>query len=264
MAGDLDPTILGYYDEAGEQDRLTGANRLELWRTQELLTRCLPAPPATIVDIGGGPGVYAAWLAGRGYELVLIDPVPLHVEQAKARGVREAQVGDARRVDRPDASADAVLLMGPLYHLVSREDRLQAWREAGRVVRPGGVVAAALISRFAALLDGTSRDFILDGVFRAQAERSAATGVLAADAGGGFTTAYFHHPDEIALEVDDAGLELDAVYGIEGPGEWMSGVDERLDDEARRDALLALARAVETEPHVLGASPHLLVVARRS
>jgi SAM-dependent methyltransferase len=251
MAPQVDADIVGYYDLGDEQDRLTGANRLELFRTQELLGRSLPAPPAAIVDVG------------LCYDVVLVDPVALHVEQARSRGVT-AEVGDARALDRPDQSADAVLLMGPLYHLVAREDRVQAWREAARVVCPGGVVAAALISRFAALLDGTARDFVLRPEFRRAAERSAATGVLVPEAGGGFTTAYFHHPDEIAAEVVDGGLELDAVYGIEGPGEWMAGVDERLDDEARGAALLDLARAVETEPCLLGASPHLLVVAHRS
>ena len=259
---ELDADILEYYDRGDEQDRLTAANRLELLRTQDLLERSLPPAPAAVLDVGGGPGVYATWLAERGYGVVLIDPVPLHVEQARARGCPDARLGDARALDRPDRSADAVLLMGPLYHLVDRTERLQAWREAARVVRPGGVVAAALISRYAALIDGVARDFALDPVFDEVAHRCAATGIMAPTKGVGFTTAYFHHPDEIADEVAEAGLELDAVYGIEGPGEWMADLDARLDDPARRDALLDLARTIETEPSVLGASGHLLVVAR--
>ena len=92
---ELDADILEYYDRGDEQDRLTAANRLELLRTQELLERSLPPAPAAILDVGGGPGVYAAWLAERGYDVVLIDPVPLHVEQARARGCPEAS--DRRR-----------------------------------------------------------------------------------------------------------------------------------------------------------------------
>jgi SAM-dependent methyltransferase len=258
---ELDADILEYYDRGDEQDRLTAANRLELLRTQELLERCLPPAPAAILDVGGGPGVYAAWLSERGYDVVLIDPVPLHVEQARARGCPEARIGDARALDRPDRSADAVLVMGPLYHLVDRDERLQAWREAARVVRPGGVVVAALISRFSAVIDGVVRDFMLDPAIGEPIRRCTETGILYAPRVA-FTTAYFHRPDEIAAEVHDAGLELDAVYGIEGPGEWMADLDVRLDDPARRAALLELARAVETEPSVLGASAHLLAVAR--
>jgi hypothetical protein len=145
--------------------------------------------------------------------------------------------------------------------LVTREDRLRAWHEAARVVRPGGLVVAALISRFAALLDGTARELALQPTFRDAAQRSIATGVLEPAPGAPFTTAYFHHPDEIQAEVTDAGLELGAVYGIEGPGEWMADVGARLDDDERREVLLDLARSVEQEPSVLGVSPHLLVVA---
>jgi SAM-dependent methyltransferase len=192
---------------------------------------------------------------------VLVDPVPLHVEQARALGGFEASVGDARSLDCPDASVDAVLLMGPLYHLIERDERVQAWREAARVVRPGGVVAAAVISRYAALLDGTARDFVLQPGFRRAADVAADTGILRPQGVGGFTTAYFHHPDELASEVADGGLALDDVYGIEGPAEWMTDLDARLDDDARRDAVLALARRLEQEPSVIGVSPHLLAVA---
>src|SRR3954454_15185362 len=172
MAWPLDEDIQRYYDRGEERDRLTAAHRLELIRTQELLTRVLPPPPAAVIDVGGGPGRYAAWLAGLGYEVVLVDAMPLHVEQARALGGFEARLGDARALDLADASADVVLLMGPLYHLVAREDRLRAWQEAARVVRPGGLVVAALISRFAALLDGTAREFALQPTFRDAALRS--------------------------------------------------------------------------------------------
>jgi len=63
-------------------------------------------------------------------------------------------VGDARALDLPDASADAVLLLGPLYHLVDRADRAAAIREAARILRPGGPLFAAAISRWATRIDG--------------------------------------------------------------------------------------------------------------
>jgi ubiquinone/menaquinone biosynthesis C-methylase UbiE len=108
-----------------------------------VLRRVLPAPPARVVDVGGGSGVHAEWLAADGHVVELVDPVPLHVEQASRVPGVTARHGDARDLPMPGASADAVLLLGPLYHLVEREDRVRALREAARVVRPGGVVAAA-------------------------------------------------------------------------------------------------------------------------
>jgi ubiquinone/menaquinone biosynthesis C-methylase UbiE len=155
---ELDAEILAHYQEGAEQERLLrgGAGRLEYLRTRELLARYLPLAPATVLDVGGGAGVYALPLAREGYSVHLIDAVPLHVEQAREASnlqrdspLAGAQEGDARRLAWDDESVDAVLLLGPLYHLTSRDDRLRALREAFRVVRPGGVVAAAAISRFA-------------------------------------------------------------------------------------------------------------------
>ena len=112
-----------YYAHGGEQTRLeNGLGIVEFERTVEILERHLPAAPAVLADIGGGPGRYALWLAGLGYTVHLRDIVPLHIEQAassaQAAGVSvDALVGDARSVDLADASVDAVLLLGPLYHL---------------------------------------------------------------------------------------------------------------------------------------------------
>lgn len=70
----------------------TASNRVGWERTLELLERWLPPAPARVLDIGGGPGRYVAWLAERGYTVQLLDPVPKHVRQARSRGV-EASVG---------------------------------------------------------------------------------------------------------------------------------------------------------------------------
>ncbi|MPZ84088.1 MAG: methyltransferase domain-containing protein [Actinophytocola sp.] len=146
----LDRDMVTYYDRGGERTRLDGT--LELLRTKVLLDRPLPAPPASVLDVGGAFGVYATWLAGRGHLVRLVDPVPLHVESSRANGI-DADRGDARELAEPDGSWDAVLLLGPLYHLLDRVDRVRALAEARRVVRPGGVVLAATISRWASMYE---------------------------------------------------------------------------------------------------------------
>src|SRR4051794_29018054 len=167
--------VAAFYARGLEQDRLSaGRGALELLRTQQLLERHLPAAPAVLADVGGGPGRYALWLAGRGYQVHLIDPVSLHVEQAREASqssstsvLASAQVGDARELPFTDASMDAVLLLGPLYHLCEGADRLQALAEARRVCRPGGIIVAAGISRFASTLDGLRGDYLEDPGFAA-------------------------------------------------------------------------------------------------
>src|SRR5258708_7778491 len=75
--------VLAYYGRGLEDERLDhDRGKLERWRTQELLLRYLPAPPAIVLDVGGATGHYALWLAEQGYEVHLVEPVPLHVDTA--------------------------------------------------------------------------------------------------------------------------------------------------------------------------------------
>src|SRR5262252_481613 len=121
----MDPAIESHYGTGYEHARLFpgGTPALEFVRSLELLDRLLPAPPARVLDVGGGTGVYAAPLARRGYRVHLVDPVALHVDQARQAAGADpvarftAALGDARELAEPDASQDAVLMFGPLYHL---------------------------------------------------------------------------------------------------------------------------------------------------
>jgi SAM-dependent methyltransferase len=259
----VDEEIRAYYEAGLERDRLAqGYSRIELVRTQELLSRHLPAPPAKVLDVGGGPGAYAAWLADGGYEVKLVDATPLHVQQALelAAGRFDAAEGDARRLDEPDGSYDVVLLLGPLYHLLEREDRLAALGEARRVLRPGGLLAAAAISRFASLLDGLLRD-LLDVDGWALVQRDLADGKHLPEGNHAlFTNAYFHRPEELQAEVEAAGFQVEGFFGVEGPG-WVRA--ESLDDERIFEDVVRVARVLEQEPAIIGASAHFLVVARR-
>ena len=158
--------VSAHYASGYEKQRLDiSSGQLERTRTRELLKRLLPAAPATILDVGGGPGGYACDLAAQGYKVHLIDIVPVHIEQAKKASESQphaplagAEVGDARSLTHGNESADAVLLFGPLYHLTSKADRLQALREAHRVLKRGGILLAVGISRFASTMDGLRRD----------------------------------------------------------------------------------------------------------
>ena len=268
----MDPAIESHYGTGYERGRLFpgGTPALEFVRSLELLDRLLPAPPAGVLDVGGGPGTYAVPLARRGYRVHLVDAMPLHVEQAREvaggdpAAAFTAAVGDARDLAEPDESQDAVLLFGPLYHLTQAEERHQALAEARRVLRPGGRLMAVAISRFASLLDGLYEDWLDDPEFRRIVDQDLADGqhrnpepVRRPDR---FTTAYFHTPDGLASEVGQAGFTGTAVYGVEGPG-WPLRQDWA--DARRREQILVAARAVETQPSILGFSMHVMAAATR-
>ena len=264
--------ITRYYQEVAEEGRLTmGPSQLEFARTKEVVLRHLPPAPAMILDVGGAAGVYSLWLAERGYEAHLVDASPRLVEEARQRSeaathrIASCQVGDARALPFEDGAADVVLLMGPLYHLTEAADRQRALQEAHRVLRPGGVMFAAAISRYASALDGMARDLFADPAFIEIVRQDLEQGQHRNTTGKWdyFTTAYFHRPEELRAEVASVGFECEAVIGLEGPGWILPDFDERWGDARKREDLLRIARALEREASIVGMSAHLLAVATK-
>ncbi|HEX2158422.1 MAG TPA: class I SAM-dependent methyltransferase [Actinomycetes bacterium] len=268
MDGSIDPALHEHYALGKERDRLTEARGvLEFERTKEIVLRQLPAPPSEVADIGGGPGRYALWLAERGHRVEHRDLMPLHVEQLRAVADPSrinVAVGDARDLDLGDGAVDAVLLLGPLYHLRRREERLRALREAWRVVRPGGPVFVAAISRWAPRLDGELRARMYESLpaFRELTPGVERTGWLPPLHPGSFS-AYCHRPRQLRAELHAAGFRVLDLVAVEGVGFMLHDLDERLAYPLDRAVVLDAARATERVPELLGIGPHLLATAIR-
>jgi SAM-dependent methyltransferase len=265
----LEPEIRRYYEAGQEANRLEDpASRWEKLRTLDLLGRFLPPAPAVILDVGGAAGVYAFPLAELGYIVDLIDPVPLHIEQAQQLAAmqkpapRALLAGDARAIPYDDEAADAVLFFGPLYHLTSADDRLQAIREAHRVLRAGGVLMAVTISRFASALDGIARGLIRDPRFVQILDQDLRTGQHRNDTDNlcYFTTAYFHRPDEFKMELTEGGFPSPTLCAIEGPI-WNM---QQFNGAEQQEQLMATVRALENESTLIGASAHIMGIAKKS
>ncbi|GAA3537476.1 class I SAM-dependent methyltransferase [Kribbella ginsengisoli] len=259
-----------YTDRHNEADRLqtTLKGRLELQRLKELLAEHLPPAPAQIADVGGGPGRHAEWLAELGHDVVLLDPVERHVEQARAAGIN-AVIGDARRLPWDNESKDVVLMAGPMYHLTRDEERRLAVREAVRVLRPGGVLAVIAINRNANLIGSTLantlqtrrevvEDILNDG-YSFENERMAETTY--------HTVAQLR--SELAPFVDRV-----RISGLTGPGGWLTVViDAHFKDMPLPPSIgapdpletaLACSRLADGQPHLVHASSLLLAIGRRA
>jgi len=270
--GDCSPVVSlveQYYDAQlqREWERLE-RHRTEFAVTMRALQAHLPPPPARVLDCGGGPGRYAVELARRGYQVTLFDlsAAVLHLarESAAQAGVALAgyEHGSATDLSRfPDDSFDAVLLMGPLYHLLEEGERLQALSEARRVLKPGGPCFAAFISRYAVPRWAAAREPSWPLEYPALLERILATGVLppGAEDGSSFV-AHFAHPAQVGPFCQRAGLEVVTVLGVEG---LVSMIEDGVNalTGAAWDTWVELNYRVAADPSIHGCVEHLLVVA---
>ncbi len=279
----IDRTVLAGYDAGIERNRLReGIGIIEFERTKEILLERLPKPPAVIYDVGGAYGEYTWWLASLGYEVHLFDLSATNIRMsrelaAEYPGVRlkAAEVCDARRVPRPDRSADAILLMGPLYSIPEKEERLLALRECNRLLRDGGVLFSAALTPYSVLIprivhyrvEGTNKCRQLDDpavmgtVARALRDgcyenpwRSIATGL---------GTSHLHTAKELREELALGGFGTESVHGVMG-GAWLAPrLDELLADAETKAVLLETVRMIDTHEEIIGLSGHMLAVSRR-
>lgn len=273
MTWELEADVAAHYAQGVERERLVTWGLLEAVRTREMFDRFLPPPPAVVLDVGGAEGAYALPLARSGYTVHLVDPLPAHVDTARAASAAQvsaplasAEVGDARDLSAGDDSVDAVLLLGPLYHLVEREDRRRALAESFRVLRPGGRLLAAAISRFASSFDALRLGHYADPEFEKIVEGDLRHGIhrnpRVADRPEWFTLSYFHTGDGLSDEVRAAGFADVDVLAVEGIGATFD-LNAALGEPGSREAVLRRIRRLERERSLMGASPHLMAVATK-
>ncbi|GAA2353328.1 class I SAM-dependent methyltransferase [Nonomuraea africana] len=258
-----DERVLRHYALNDEAGRLwtTARGTLTRLRTWDIFERFLPGG-GRVADIGGGPGAHASRLAALGYDVVLVDPVPQHIDQASGVGGFSCRIGDARSLPLPDAGFDAVLLMGPLYHLADAADRRLALREAFRVLRPGGRLLAEVIGRHTWIVDATSRKLLDDPGVWDTFELNLRTG-QSNDPGSvpdEVFWAYFHRTEEVGPEVEGAGFVHERLVAVEGFAWLLGDLEELL---GRPESLLRAIRLTESEPSMLGVSAHLMAVASK-
>ncbi len=260
----LDPFIEKYYSGGHEKDRLM-SHQLERDRTLCILKKYLPKPPAIILDIGGAAGAYAFPLCEMGYTVHLIDPVSLHIEQAKSYESSSSiqlasySVGDARHIEREDQCADVVLLFGPLYHLIKQTDRLKSLKEAHRLLKPGGILFAVGISRFASFMDSLYKE-----AFHSKKEvlkKELMTGVHH-KMSEGFDFGYLHTPSELKEEIQNCNFQNVSILAIEGPV-WHKTIMANLyQDKQNWQELLDIIEKIEMEESLIGASAHIMAIAK--
>jgi len=263
--------IKHFYSHALEENRLESEEfKLEGLRTKEIISRYLSNNKLEILDIGGAAGFYSFWLQEQGHHVSLVDLSPTNIELAKKRSassgviLSKMDVGDATNLKYPNQQFDIVLLLGPLYHLTDRRERISALAEVKRVLKPGGILIAAFISRYASLIDGFLKDLVIDDKFFQLLKTDLLTGVHLNDTDNlnYFTTAYFHTPNEIKSEVSESGLTFEKLIAVESFGWTVKNFKEKENNKSYMNKLFEVIQLVETNEDLIATSPHIIAIAR--
>lgn len=261
--------VLRYYENSNEDERIF-RHPIEFIRTKEIIARYVPEKQIRILDVCSASGYYAYWLDEKGHEVHLMDLSPNHIVTAKNNRQKykallaAVKTGDARSLEYENESFDMVLLMGALYHLQEKSDRILCLKEANRVLKPGGIGVFAYISRYAAILDGFRKDYVNDPAKKELMDIDFLNGKHdpELDKLGHFPNKYLHSTQEIRDELLSTNYCDIASYGIEGFSEF---IDQRtyLADDAKLETLLHYLRLIEQDKEIMGISDHKLAVCKK-
>jgi ubiquinone/menaquinone biosynthesis C-methylase UbiE len=266
IASDIDD----FYSATSEEGRLQlGLGPLEFERNKELISLHLPKK-GVIADIGGGPGIYSEWLANLGYEVYLVDPVEKHIKQANKRSAKTKRpfktiLGEAQKLELSDGIADVVILHGPLYHLQAKKERLQALSEAKRILKTGGIVLGFAINHSASTIAALLNGFIHAPEILEMCKAELTTGIHTAPTSmpGVLPSAYFHRPDELKAELEEAGFSYLSTYAVEGLVWLDKNYFESRSDVKKKQAMTELTKITENDPALLTLSPHMMIAGKK-
>ena len=142
--------VIEFYNKYDEDNRLKSKTHLpEYLITMKYIKKYL-TPNSKILEIGAGTGRYSIALADMGYDITSVELVPHNIEilKSKIKTEHKIKVFEGNACDLSfieDNTYDIVLLLGPMYHLFTKEDKVRALCEAKRVTKPGGIIFVAYV-----------------------------------------------------------------------------------------------------------------------
>lgn len=260
--------LVAHYNKFNEEKRLTRRHgQVEYVTTMHYIHRVLrqieqtgrKKRQITILDIGAGTGRYCVPLSQEGYEVSAIEYVKYNLGILKQKqSLVKAYQGDARKLKRFEENQfDLCLLFGPMYHLYTMEDKLQALSEAKRVTKPGGyILVAYLMNEYGVLTYGFKQqnalecleDGRLDDTFHCHSDKKDLYDYV--------------RLEDINYLREEAGLQREKILSADGPADYMrrelNAMSEALFDTFIKYHLSTCERA-----ELLGAGAHTLDILRK-
>ncbi|WP_341901120.1 class I SAM-dependent methyltransferase [Fluviicola taffensis] len=260
-----------FYNKASEETRLDkGMGVFEFERIKSLIEKYIPSSSSTIIDIGGGTGKYSEWLAKKGHQVHLIEPVVKHIKLAQNRTNKlknkfSVHLGESRKLEFPNNFADLIILHGPLYHLQKKEDRDLTICEAKRVLKNNGIILGFAINYTASTLVGLLNGLIHKRPFFEMCKEELTTGIHNPpdDFPWLLAEAYYHKPEQLKEEFLNQELTHLNTYAVEGMAWLDKDYFANMLNDKKQKALLELIQVTENDSYLLPFSPHMMIAVKK-
>lgn len=267
----ISSSIEAFYNKASEETRLEkGMGLFEFERIKALIEKYIPFSSSKIIDIGGGTGKYSEWLAKKGHEVHLVEPLSRHIKIAenrsnKLRNKFSVHQGESRDLKFPNNYADLIILHGPLYHLQAKEDRGLAISEAKRVLKNNGIMLGFAINYTASTLAGLLNGLIHKKTFFEMCKEELKTGIhnQPDDFPWILAEAYYHNPKQLKIEFTDPDLTYINIYAVEGIAWLDKDYFSNMQNEAKKSTLTELIQITENDSSLLSFSPHMMIAVKK-
>jgi len=253
-----------FYDEKYHEWERLQRHRIEFDITKRYLDEYIVGENLDIFDIGGGPGRYSIYLAEKGHKVTLLDLSKRNIEVAKEKSAEKGITledyihGNALELDKHEKKYDVILLMGPLYHLIKESDRKAVVEVALNLLKPGGIIFASFISKYAPIQDYLKGPYPIESVDRLLGYLR--DGVH--DGESGFTTAYFFDYKEAKNLMNSFGLKELAFVGIENILASKENEIYKLDENEYKK-WLEICYQLGKDENLMGTSEHYLYIGRK-
>ena len=250
-----------WYDEKYDEWERLELHKIEFDITKRYLDEYIIGENLEILDIGGGPGRYAMYLAEKGHKVSLLDLSKKNIEIAKEKSEEKGIIlenyihGNALELGGYKQKYDVILLMGPLYHLLDEKDRKVCIEEALRLLKPGGIMVASFISNYAPIQDYLKNLYPIDSIdelliFLDDGESAGEKG---------FTQAYFTNPKEAKDLMNSFGLQQKVFAGVENILNSKEKEINKLEEEEYKK-WLDICYKLSQDESIMGTSEHFLYI----
>lgn len=260
-----------FYTNASEETRLEkGMGIFEFERIKSLISKYTSNSSSKIIDVGGGTGKYSEWLAKKGHQVHLVDPVHKHIKIAQSRANKLKKkffvhLGESRELEFPSNYADLIILHGPLYHLQKKEERSLCIKEAKRVLKNDGIILGFAINYTASTLVGLLHGLIHKKSFFEMCKSELTTGIHnpPEDFPWLLAEAYYHKPEELKAEFINHELIHLNTYAVEGMAWLDKDYFANMLHNKKKNILTELINVTENDSYLLPFSPHMMIAVQK-